>query len=54
VLEITLSKKSIMHMKRSMKKIFPIFDVLDERELNNYCHMTAKLAGKDSVVDGCK
>jgi DNA-binding MarR family transcriptional regulator len=53
VLEITLSKKSIMHMKKSMKTIFPIFDVLDDAQLNDYCHMTAKLAGKDSIVDDC-
>lgn len=54
VLEITLSKESIMHMKKSMKTIFPIFDVLNDQELNDYCHMTAKLAGKDSILDDCK
>ncbi len=53
VLEITLSKKSVIHMKRSMSKIFPIFDVLDDRELDQYCNMTARLAGKDSIVDDC-
>ena len=54
VLEITLSKKSIMHMKKSMKTIFPIFDVLNDQELNAYCYMTAKLAGKDNILDDCK
>jgi DNA-binding MarR family transcriptional regulator len=54
VLEITLSKKSIMHMKKSMKTIFPIFDVLDDKELKDYCHITSKLAGKESIVEDCK
>lgn len=54
VLEITLSKKSLMHMKKSMNKVCPIFDVLDDRELNNYCDLTAKLAGKDSITGKCK
>jgi DNA-binding MarR family transcriptional regulator len=54
VLEITLSKESIMRMKKSMKTIFPIFDVLNDQELTDYCNMTAKLAGKDNIFDDCK
>ena len=54
VLEITLSKKTIMRMKKSMRKVFPMFDVLDDTELNDYCQMTAKLAGKDSIIEDCE
>ena len=53
VLEITLSKESIVQMKKSIKTVFPIFDVLDDAELNDYCRLTAKIAGKDSVVEDC-
>lgn len=51
VLEIALSKKSLMHLKKSMKKICPIFDVLGDRELMDYCRLTARLAGKkDNMI----
>jgi DNA-binding MarR family transcriptional regulator len=51
VLEIALSKKSLKQLEKSMKKICPIFEVLDNKELLEYCMLTAKLAGKENDFD---
>jgi DNA-binding MarR family transcriptional regulator len=50
VLEIELSRKSMMRLKKSMDKICPIFSVLDDDELIEYCQLTAKLAGRDKNI----
>jgi DNA-binding MarR family transcriptional regulator len=46
VQKITLSRKSFLQLEKSMKKICPIFEALDDQELSDYCRLTAKLAGK--------
>ena len=46
VLEIGLSSKSLLLLKKTMDKICHIFDVLDNNELHRYCELTCKLAGK--------
>jgi len=49
VLEIELSRRSILQLKKSMAKICPIFDALDDRELEDYCQLTEKLAHKENI-----
>jgi DNA-binding MarR family transcriptional regulator len=44
--EIALSKRSVMQLERSMQKICPIFEVLEDDELIDYCRLTAKIAGR--------
>jgi len=47
VQNISLSEKSLNQMQKSMSKICPVFEVLDDDELKEYCRLTAKLAGKE-------
>jgi hypothetical protein len=51
VQEITLSQKSKIQLEKSMKKICPIFGVLDDDDLIDYCKLTAKIAGKEKDLD---
>ena len=44
--KITLSRKSLIQMEKSMKKICPLFNALDDDELTEYCRLTAKIAGR--------
>ena len=53
VLEIGLSKKSLMQLEKSMEKICPIFEALDNGELLEYRMLTAKLAGRENSPGNC-
>jgi MarR family transcriptional regulator, organic hydroperoxide resistance regulator len=49
VLEITLSKKSVEHLKRCFSKASLVFDVLNNDELMQYCRLTGKIAGRETI-----
>ncbi len=51
VLEIALSRRSANQLKRSMKKISLIFNVLNDDELAKYCELNSKIAGRQTAAD---
>ena len=50
ILEIALSKRSIEQLKKGMKKISQTFSVLADDELQKYCELNSKIAGRHNTV----
>jgi len=51
VLEIALSRRSVNQLKKSMKKISLIFNVLNDDELAKYCELNSKIADRQTAAD---
>lgn len=50
ILEITLSRSSVEQLKKGMKKISQTFSILDDDELQKYCELNSKIAGRHNTA----